>query len=559
MCAILLRPHDSKPSKWLAPFDKLMQLLFKPFNFLLDKSTGIYVLLVKLFAKISIVAILAIGCFISLNIGAFQQMPSLFLPNEDKGVLMVDVKMPQGTSIVQTGKSLKKINDIAKKIPGVKNVIAIGGFSMMTGRSENNSMVFVSLQDWSKRKTPETSINSIQKTLKEELAKEPAFSANVFTMPPIMGIGSATGAAFNIQATNGQNPFEIAETVNNFVHELSALPETMVAFSSYRADTPQLYLDVDRAKAEALNVPVSRIFNTLQSQLGSLYINDFNLYGRAYQVKIQADSSYRNQVDDIERLYVQNDKKEMVPFSSFSEVKRIIGPQVIERHNQFSSAKITAIPNFAAQITSGQLMAKIEKLAKEKLLPKGYKISWVDMSYHEKGNQNKIIGLMVLALIFGYLFLVGQYESWTVPSSVILSIAISTAGALIGLMFIRMGLDIYVQLGLVMLVGLASKNAILIVEFAKQRREEGLSIYEAAVDAAKTRYRAVLMTALSFVLGVFPLVIATGAGAASRRSIGVPVFFGMLAATTVGIIIIPGVYVFFQKFREMTHNLVKHK
>ena len=312
-------------------------------------------------------------------------------------------------------------------------------------------------------------------------------------------------------------------------------------------EAPQISLDIDRNRVELLKVPVSSIFSTLQAQLGGRYVNDFNLANRGYQVKVQADMSDRDSIDDINRLYVRNSDGKMVPMTSLSKLSIILGPQTIDRYNQLNSIKING--NAAAGFSSGEAMAAMERVATQ-TLPAGYSFDWSGMSYQERKISGQVIILFALALLFAYLFLVGQYESWNIPLSIIISVPVATLGALVGLWITNNSLSIYAQIGLVLLVGLASKNAILIVEFAQSRREDGLSIAEAAVDAGRIRFRPVLMTSFTFIFGLVPMVIATGAGAGSRRAIGITVFSGMLSTTLFGIFLIPVLYYLFQSARE---------
>ena len=306
-------------------------------------------------------------------------------------------------------------------------------------------------------------------------------------------------------------------------------------------------MNLDRTRAEYLKVPVSRVFSTLQTQLGSAYVNDFNLAGRVYQVKVQADEHYRDAQEDIARLYIRSDEGKMVPMRSLLTMSTVLGPQIVDRYNQFASTQLNggAAPGFS----SGDAMSAMERLA-AKVLPQGYAYDWSSMSFQERKAGGNVSILFGLALLFGYLFLVGQYESWVIPLPIIIYVPVATLGALVGLWLTGLTLSIYAQVGLVLLVGLASKNAILIVEFSKDRRKEGMSVEKAALEGAKIRFRPVLMTAFTFILGVAPMVIASGAGAGSRRAVGTTVFSGMLMATVVGIFLVPALYYVFQSFGE---------
>jgi len=321
----------------------------------------------------------------------------------------------------------------------------------------------------------------------------------------------------------------------------------MRVFSTYSANTPQIFVNLDRTRAQTLNVPVSNVFSTLQAQLGSKYINDFNIGSKVYQVKVQADSPYRDALEDIEKLYVRSNEGKMVPMKSLTTLSTVLGPQIINRYNQFTSVQVngSAAPGFS----SGQAMEAMERVA-AKTMPKDYAFEWSSLSFQEKKSGGQVWALFTLAFIFAYLFLVGQYESWTIPLSIIISIPVATMGGLAGLWLAGLNLSIYAQTGLVLLVGLAGKNAILIVEFAKTRREQGMPLMDSAMDGAGKRFRPVLMTAFTFILGVAPMVIASGAGAGSRRSIGTTVFSGMVAATLIGIFLIPSLFYVFQRLSE---------
>ncbi|MDY6822108.1 MAG: efflux RND transporter permease subunit, partial [Deferribacterota bacterium] len=447
---------------------------------------------------------------------------------------------------------LDNVTNILLNIKGVDDVLAVSGFSLLSGQAENVGFAIASLEPWDERKSSDQHIKSI---IDKSINKfKPILAANIFPFmpPPIQGLGTTSGFDFRLEALEDQPPQEIASVARGLIVEASQKPQLFNVFTTYTADTPQLFLNLDRIKIEQYGVPVGKLFATLGQHLGSYYVNDFNLYGRTYQVKIMSDEEYRNTTEDIMNLYVDNRYGNKVPMESLIDFKKIIGPQTINRYNLFSSVTING--EAASGYASGEAMDAMEKIANEKL-PSGYSYEWSSTSYQEKKAGGTVVFLFILAIVFAYLFLVGQYESWNLPLSVMLSVLIASFGALLGLLIAGLSLSLYAQIGVVLLVGLASKNAILIVEFAKDSKEEGMSTFDAAVEGAKIRFRPVLMTALTFIIGVAPLVVATGAGAGSRRDIGTTVFSGMTVATTLGILIIPCLYYIFQNLRDKGHAI----
>jgi hydrophobe/amphiphile efflux-1 (HAE1) family protein len=536
LCATLLRPTRAfrrGPLAW--------------FNRALDTSRQVYVAGASwLIRRLLVVLLLFIGIF-GASYFLLITRPSSFLPQEDQGWFFVNTQLPEASSLARTNEVMQQVTRELKSIKGVENVIGVGGFSLLSGNADNVGFAIGILAPWDERNRPELHLDAIMGQAQGRLAAISSANIFAFSPPAILGLGTTGGFDFRLQALEDQSPREIAATTRAMVIAANQDPVLMGVFSTYTANTPQLFVNLDRTRAEYLKVPVSRVFSTLQAQLGSGYVNDFNLYGRVYQVKVQAEARYRDAPEDIGRLYVRSNDDKMVPMGSLATLSTVLGPQIVARYDQFASTQING--NAAPGFSSGDAMAAMERLA-AKVLPKGYGYDWSSMSFQERKAGGKVSTLFGLALLFGYLFLVGQYESWTIPLPIIIYVPVATLGALTGLWLTGLNLSIYAQIGLVLLVGLASKNAILIVEFSKDRRKEGMSVEKAAVEGAKIRFRPVLMTAFTFILGVAPMVIASGAGAGSRRAIGTTVFSGMLMATMVGIFLIPALYYGFQSFSE---------
>jgi hydrophobe/amphiphile efflux-1 (HAE1) family protein len=517
------------------------------FNRSLDASRKGYVAgAAWLIRRIVVVVVIFVGIFGSTYY-LFSSRSTSFLPQEDQGYFFINIQLPEAASLARTGEVLQRLTRELKSIKGIDDVIGVSGFSLLSGNADNVGFGVGILAPWEERTLPNLQLNAIMGQAQGKLSAISSANIFAFAPPAILGLGTSGGFDFRLQAHEGQSAREIAAVTRAMVVAANQDPALMRVFSTYTANTPQIFVNLDRTRAETFKVPVSRVFSTLQSQLGSGYANDFNLYGRIYQVKVQADAPFRDARADINRLYVRNDDGKMVPMTSLVTLSTVLGPQVVSRYDQFPSVQING--NAAPGFSSGDAMAAMERLA-AKNIPKGYAYDWSSMSFQERKAGGKISILFAMALLFGYLFLVGQYESWTIPLPIILYIPVASLGALVGLWLTGLSLSIYAQIGLVLLVGLASKNAILIVEFSKDRREEGMSAEKAAVEGAKIRFRPVLMTAFTFILGVVPMVVATGAGASSRRAIGTTVFGGMLMATLVGIFLIPALYYAFQSFRE---------
>ena len=536
MCATVLKDHQPSvrgPFAW--------------FNRSLDMARKGYVAGSSFLIRRIVVSLFLLFAIIGSTWFLFSKSPTSFLPQEDKGYFFINVQLPEAASLNRTRDVMQKITADINAIDGVNDVIGVAGFSLLSGNADNVGLGVAILAPWDERKRPDQHLDAIVGQAQGKLAALSTANSFAFAPPPIIGLGNAGGFDFRLQALEGQNPQELFGLTMSLMIAANQDPSLMRVFSTYTANTPQIFLNINRTKAEFLKVPLNRIFSTLQAQLGGAYVNDFNLHGRTYQVKVQAQAPYRDSIGDIKRLFVRSNDDKMVPISSLATLSTIVGPQIIKRYNQYTSAGFrgNAAPGFA----SGQAMDTMERLA-AKILPPGYGYDWSSMSFQERKAVGQVEILFGLAIVFAYLFLVAQYESWNIPFSIITSIPVAILGALAGLWFTGLSLSIYAQIGLVLLVGLSAKNAILIIEFAKERRQDGLSIAEAAVDGGKIRFRPVLMTSFTFIMGLSPMIIATGAGAASRRAIGITVFSGMVAATMIGIFMIPSLYYFFQTVRE---------
>lgn len=533
LCAYLLKPPREKPRR-----------IFAPFNWLLDTSRRGYLSFVRFLVRQGLLTLALFAGTAGLLWWTTGKVPTAFLPKEDRGYISVYCRLPEGQTLDRTIAVIDELHERVKGIPGVQSFSSTCGRNGLWGNGENIAGALVRLEHWDKRTTPETQIDAVMDRLKE--ITDDLYAAEFrFTQPAaIKGLGGSSGVGFNLCTLAGQSPQELLEAADGLVAYLASNCLVKAAVHGFTAATPQLELKLDRAKAELLGLTPKVIFQTLQNKLASYYVNDFNIKGGVYEVKLQNDPDYRSSISDVLDIRIPASQGKAVPLSSIGSLEYSAGPRETMSYNKMLAAWCDVTP--ADGVSSSEIMDLVQNAP----LPKDFAVEWGPVALQEKENEGQLLWLMAMAMLFAYLFLVAQYESWSVPVSVMLSVLFALTGAFLGLWATHTALSVYAQLGCVMLIGLAAKNAILMVEFSKSERERGLSVQESAERGADLRFRAVMMTAWSFIFGVLPLVFAKGAGAGAMQAIGICTCFGMLAATFVGIIFVPALYSVFQRLRE---------
>lgn len=530
LCALLLKEHEEQP-----------MAIFRWFNKGFDKLTNGFVNSVSFFIRYKFLSFVVLAGVLVLTGFLFKKVPGALVPDEDQGYIIAAPSLQDGASLSRTKKIADKLDSFTNNLPVIADTITVSGFDLITGTARTNSLIsFIILKDWRERKRPDQSSQHLVRQIFGLNETIPDANIIAFNPPPIVGMSSTGGVEFYVQNKGGVSSKQLGDATRSFMDKIRQNPAVASANSTYSATVPQIYLNLDREKAKAYGVPIDSIFSSMASTFGAYYVNDFNKFGRTFKVELQSKGDYRARPDDIRNVYVRSDTGNMIPVTSVMSVERTTGPEILERLNIFPAARVIANPN--PGYSTGQVIAAVEKEAKN--LSEDYEVSWTGPAYQEKLTGGTSFQVFIYGMIFVFLILAAQYENWSLPISVLLSVPYALLGAILANYLRGLANDVYFQIALVTLIGLSAKNAILIVEFAIEQQKEGKPLIEAAIEAARMRFRPIIMTSMAFILGTLPLAVSSGAGSASRHSIGTGVIGGMLVNTVVATLFIPMFFVF---------------